>query len=342
MRTGAHWSAVHLRLFVDRTLAGRHTVGRREVSQRSAGSVCIRPYPSPAANSPRSDYGVPPVLPQQQSSRKNPDDEREVFRSAGSIVLSWAWLLVAVIALIDLAVQGRDHAAVLTALAIIAITAVVYGCAWRPRIVADSSGITVVNPLRDHEVPWAAVSNVDVVNAVRIHTTPAPGETSGKIIYSWAVQSSPSSARRAARRAGLTGQRPRLTRPRGRAYPAPGANPGYGQIPEPAKDALDRTSAEFTAGRLAERAQHARQARAMKAQAEAVHQPSPEPASAESAAAAPAGAEPLDPGPAGAGPAGAVADTATGAGERPVAHWAWGPIAIMVVPIVILIIVAFT
>ena len=80
----------------------------------------------------------------------------------------------------------------------------------------------------------------------------------------------------------------------------------------------------------------------MKAQAEAVHQPSPEPASAESAAAAPAGAEPLDPGPAGAGPAGAVADTATGAGERPVAHWAWGPIAIMVVPIVILIIVAFT
>jgi Bacterial PH domain len=287
---------------------------------------------------------VPPVLPQQQSSRKNPDDDREVFRSAGSIVLSWAWLLVAVIALIDLAVQGRDHAAVLTALAIIAISAVVYGCAWRPRIVADSSGISVVNPLRDHQVPWAAVSNVDVVNAVRVHTTPAPGAASGKIIYSWAVQSSPSSARRAARRAGLAGQRPRLTRPRGRVYPPPGATAGYGQIPEPAKDALDRTSAEFTAGRLAERAQHAqhaRQARATKAQAEAVRQASPEPATAESAGAAPASVEPLDAGPAGAGPAGAVADTATGAGEWPVARWAWGPIAIMVVPIVILIIVAF-
>jgi hypothetical protein len=292
---------------------------------------------------------VPPVLPQQQSSRKNPDDDREVFRSAGSMVLSWAWLLVAVIALIDLAVQGRDHAAVLTALAIIAISAVVYGCAWRPRIVADSSGITVVNPLRDHQVPWAAVSNVDVVNAVRVHTTPGPGASSGKIIHSWAVQSSPSSARRAARRAGLAGQRPRLTRPRaGRVYPPPGATAGYGQIPEPAKDALDRTSAEFTAGRLAERAQHAqhaRQARATKAQAEAVHQVSPEPATAESAgaapaSAAPASAEPLDAAPAGAGPGGA-ADTATGAVERPVARWAWGPIAIMVVPIAILIIVAF-
>ena len=242
------------------------------------------------------------MLPQQQSSRKNPDDEREVFRSAGSIVLSWAWLLVAVIALIDLAVQGRDH-----------------------------------------EVPWPAVSNVDVVNAVRVHTTPAPGESSGKIIYSWAVQASPSSARRAARRAGLTGQRPRLTRPRsGRVYPPPGATSGYGQIPEPAKDALDRTSAEFTAGRLAVRAQHARQARAIKAQAEAVHQASPEPASAESAGATAANAEPLDAGLAGAEPSTAVADTATGAGERPVARWAWGPIAIMVVPIVILIIVAFT
>src|SRR5262249_47246663 len=113
-----------------------------------------RPSPlPPQRTTPRSDYGVPPVLPQQQSSLKNPDNEREVFRSAGSIVLSWAWLVVAVIALIDLAVQGRDHPAAVTALAIVAISAVVYGCAWRPRIVADSSGITVANPLRDYQVP---------------------------------------------------------------------------------------------------------------------------------------------------------------------------------------------
>jgi Bacterial PH domain len=289
------------------------------------------------------------VLPQQQLSRKNPDDDREVFRSAGSIVLSWAWLIVAVIALIDLAVQGRDHPAVVTALLIIAISAVVYGCAWRPRIVADSSGITVANPLRDHQVPWAAVSNVDVVNAVRVHCTPAPGETSGKIIYSWAVQASPSSARRAARRAGLSGQRPRLTRPRSsRMDPPPGATPGYGQIPEPARDALDRTSAEFTAGRLAERAQHARQALVVKAQAEAGQQAPPEPASAESAGAAPASAQPLGAGPLGAGPLGAgplgagPAGAVAGAGEQPVTRWAWGPIVAMVVPIAILIIVALT
>jgi Bacterial PH domain len=284
---------------------------------------------------------VPPVLPQQPSSRKDPDSEREVFRSAGSIVLSWAWLVVAVITLIDLAVQGRDHAALVTALLIVAISAVVYGCAWRPRIVADSTGITVDNPLRDHRVPWAAVSNVDVVNAVRVHCTPAPGSTSGKILYSWAVQASPSSARRAARRAGLSGQRPRLTRaPRySRTGPPPGATPGYGQIPEPARDALDRTSAEFTAGRLAERAQHARQARLLKAQAEADQQAGTEPTATEPTAAEPAATGTTAGGTTAAGRVQAVAGAA--ADERPEAHWAWGPIAIMLVPIAILVLVAF-
>ena len=128
-----------------------------------------------AATISAATHGAPSVLPQQQSSRKDPDSEREVFRSAGSIVLSWAWLVVAVITLIDLAVQGRDHDAAITAALIVAISAVVYGCAWRPCIVADDAAVTVVNPLRDHRVPWAAVANVDVVHSVRVHCTPAPG-----------------------------------------------------------------------------------------------------------------------------------------------------------------------
>jgi hypothetical protein len=256
---------------------------------------------------------VPSVLPQQQSSRKDPDSEREVFRSAGSIVLSWAWLVVALITLIDLAVQGRDHDAAITAALIVAISAVVYACAWRPCIVADAAGITVANPLRDHRVPWAAVENVDVVHTVRVQCTPAPGSSKGQIINSWAVQSSPSSARKAARRAGLTGQRPRLTRPSryARTGPPPGAMPGYGQIPEPARDALDRTSAEFTAGRLNERAQHARQAVAAKALANADNADQQTPA-----------------------------EPAAAAMEQPVATWAWVPIVAMLASIALLIIVS--
>ncbi len=160
---------------------------------------------------------------QQASSRKDPDSEREVFRSAGSTILSWAWFVVAVIILVDLAVQGRDHAALLTAALVLAITGVVYACAWRPKIVADSSGIAVINPVRDYQVPWTAVSKVDVVNAVRVHCEPAPGAARGKVIYSWAVQSSPRSARKASLRREVHDRpRPRLT-PRPRSLqPPPG------------------------------------------------------------------------------------------------------------------------
>jgi hypothetical protein len=204
------------------------------------------------------------VLSQQASSRKHPDSEREVFRSAGSSVLSWAWFVVAVIILVDLAVQGRDQAAVVTAVLVLAITGVVYACAWRPKIVADSGGITIINPVRDHQVPWTAVSSVDVVNAVRVHCEPAPGAARGKVLYSWAVQSSPRATRKAAlRREARSQPRPRLT-PRPRVLqPPPSSGPrGYGELPESAKEALERSNADFTAGRLAERAQHARRAAA--------------------------------------------------------------------------------
>ena len=266
---------------------------------------------------------------QQASPPKDPDSEREVFRSAGSAVLSWAWFAVALLILVDLALQGRDHAALVTAVLVLVITGVVYSCAWRPRIVADSTGITVINPVRDHQVPWAAVTKVDVVNAVRVHCAPVPGAGRGKILYSWAVQSSSRSARRAALRREASGQgRPRLT-PRPRSLqPPPGAAPRYGEIPEPARDALNRSTAEFTAGRLAERAQHAHQAASLAAPGvqisgdgqitEESQVTADGQAVGDSAAAA---------GPSSAGPG------------RPTARWAWPPIAAMIAPLALLLIV---
>ena len=238
---------------------------------------------------------------QQASERNDPDSEREVFRSAGSAVLSWAWFVVAVIILVDLAVQGRDHVALLTAVLVLVISGVVYSCAWRPKIVADADGITVINPVRDHQVPWAAVTTVDVVNAVRVHCAPVAGAARGKILYSWAVQSSPRSARKAALRREVHSQpRMRLTpRPRSLQPPPGGVSRGYGDIPEPARDALERSSAEFTAGRLAERAQHAQQAARAASQASA-------PPSAQTA---------------------------------PAAQWAWLSIAAMTVPLLVLLLV---
>jgi hypothetical protein len=275
------------------------------------------------------------VLSHQESSRKDPDSEPEVFRSAGSLILSWAWFVVAAIILVDLAVQGRDHVALVTAAAVLVVTGVVYACAWRPKIVADSDGISLINPVRDHRVPWAAVVKVDVVNAVRVHCTPAPGAAGGKVLYSWAVQSSPRSARKATLRREAANQprarlipRPRSLQPPG--TPPPGSVPRYGEIPDAAKEALDRSSADFTAGRLSERAQHARQAAARAAGA---HLPPDQGARQPESAGQPAG------------PAAAAADTqADGASPAPLAEpvtaqWAWLPIAAMTAPLLLLLLV---
>jgi len=271
----------------------------------------------------------------QQKSRDHPDNKPEVFRSPGSLILSWAWFVVAVVILVDLAVQGRDHVAVVTAAAVLVVTGIVYACAYRPKIVADAAGISLINPVRDHRVPWAAVVQVDVVNALRVHCTPAPGADHGKVLYSWAVQTSSRAARRAAMR------REAASQPRGRLFPRsrsmqpppgtppPGA-PRYGEMPASAKEALDRSTADFTAARLSERAQHARQAAARAA-----------------AARLPADQDASQPGEPGADQAVAVAadpraegDGTAAVAEQATAQWAWLPIAAMMVPLLLLLLVA--
>src|SRR5450755_2418182 len=147
--------------------------------------------------------------------------ERQVYRTSGSLVAWWAWVAFAVVLLTALALGHHDHAALVTAAVVVAITGIMYACALRPRIVAGAAGITVVNPLRVHKVPWPAVTQVDLVHNVRVHYRgpsggrPGGGKPAGdgwagsmpagdgwagsraaggmpggeKIVHSWAVQS---------------------------------------------------------------------------------------------------------------------------------------------------------
>jgi hypothetical protein len=224
--------------------------------------------------------------PQQQSS------DRQVFRSAGSVVLWWVWLVFAVASLVAVAIGGRSHSSAVVAVLLVAITGVIYGCALRPRIVADANGVRVLNPLREHAVPWSAVIKVDLVNAVRVHCAPAPGASRGKIIYSWAVQSS---------------ARPKLRSPSRARRPAQqAAQPpaGYGNLPPQAREALDRSAAEFVAKQLDERAARERERGSTSFERSADDPPSPPPV----------------PG-------------------APQVTWAWAQIAAMVIPVLALVIV---
>jgi PH (Pleckstrin Homology) domain-containing protein len=128
-------------------------------------------------------------------------EPRRVFRSRFAWVTGWLWLALSGGALADLAIRGRDQAAVVVALAVLAIDGVVYLTSLRPAVLADAGGVHLRNPLRDVRAPWPTVTSVDARDALLVRV--------GEQVYrSWAVQSPNRSRRRALRaqdRAGMSG-----------------------------------------------------------------------------------------------------------------------------------------
>ena len=176
------------------------------------------------------------------------------FRSPFAVAIWWLWALFALGNLIDLAVQGRNHGSVDTAFAVLFITGVVYTAALRPRIVADSGGLTLVNPLRDHRVGWAAVVGIDAAELIRVRCKwPLDdGGTGSRAIYSWAVHSS----RRKQAAARMRAQR-RAARaaPGARGFGAFGTPPEAARPPAPTAADADHVITALTA--LADQAQTA-------------------------------------------------------------------------------------
>jgi hypothetical protein len=125
------------------------------------------------------------TVPVRRKKRAEAADSPQVFRSPTAVIVWWVWLLFAAANLIDLAVQGRDHLSLVAAAILLLATGVAYVTAERPRIIADSVGITIANPLRDHHIGWAGVTKVDLADLLRVHARRGPGDT--KVIYSWAV-----------------------------------------------------------------------------------------------------------------------------------------------------------
>jgi hypothetical protein len=124
-------------------------------------------------------------------SDKKDADGRQVFRSPSAVVVWWLWVLFALGNLIDLAVQGRDHVSLVAAFILLFVTGIVYVTALRPRIIVADDGLTVANPVRDHQVDWAAIVGADPTDLLRIRCEwPEATGTAHRAIYSWAVHSS--------------------------------------------------------------------------------------------------------------------------------------------------------
>jgi hypothetical protein len=124
---------------------------------------------------------------QPAGGRQADASERTVFRLPGATFAWWAWIVVAVASLTDIAFTGRDHTSAEIAVAVLLVTGVMYACALRPKVITDSAGITVQNPLREHRVPWGSVTSIDLVESVRVHAARGSGAKREKVIHSWAL-----------------------------------------------------------------------------------------------------------------------------------------------------------
>jgi hypothetical protein len=179
--------------------------------------------------------------------------DREVFRSPAAVAIWWLWVLFAVGNLVDLAVQGRDHLSLVAVFILLFVTGVVYVTAWRPRVIVEAGGVTVVNPVGEHRVGWPAVVAADATELLRLRCEWPDGDRTGRrAIYAWAVHSS--RRRQVAAEMRVQRQSQRGAGGFGRSGLSGAARPGgYGappsQPPEPATLGVDadRVVATITA-----------------------------------------------------------------------------------------------
>ena len=208
----------------------------------AAGVGQARPAGIPAQASP-SRVSAQTRTARPGGVRAKPD----LYRSPVSPLVWWVWAAFALANLIDLAVQGRDHFALVVAAILILVTGVAYVAAFRPRVLADDAGITIRNPLRDHHVPWGCVQDVELRDSLEVRSAPQDGEQKSKTLYAWAVHSSRRGRIKAearARRSAKSTQQP----------------PSYARLPAEARAALTKTDSENIAVALGERATRARAA----------------------------------------------------------------------------------
>jgi Bacterial PH domain len=162
-------------------------------------------------------------------------------------VIWWIWVVFVAANLIDLAFTGRDWYSVLVIAVLAVITGLMYAVALRPRVITDEHGITVLNPLRDHRVPWGAVSSVTVGESVQVRCGRGPGSGGEKVVHSWALYAS--------RRTRVKKDFPGRRQFKYTAQPPP----SYAKLPRDAQELLRQSPADQIAAELELQARLARE-----------------------------------------------------------------------------------
>jgi Bacterial PH domain len=172
---------------------------RAGVSPAAAGPT-EPAFAAPAAGRARpGGFGAAAVATSAKLPWKTTADGTTVFRRPAPLILFWLWIAFALFNLFDVALKDHDYFSLELTAGLLAVTAVMYACALRPRVTADADAICVYNPYRDHVAPWGAVSGVYLGDSVELSCV-RPSPKSALTIYCWALYSGRRSRLRSQRR----------------------------------------------------------------------------------------------------------------------------------------------
>jgi hypothetical protein len=185
---------------------------------------------------------------------KTDEQGRTTFRLTGPLVLWWAWVVFAVVNLLDLVIQSRDWFSLEITGALLVVTGFMYACALRPRVVTDATGVTVRNPFRDYRVPWPCMDGVFLGDSVEIQYRPpdAPPDSEPKTVYAWALYSPRRARARSELRMASGLRRSQFNQRQQRRYQVdPSAS--YGKAPAQAQAMARQHPSHVMAGELGRR-----------------------------------------------------------------------------------------
>lgn len=94
--------------------------------------------------------------------------EAETYATTSTRITGGVAIVIGLACLVDIAVEWRTRAGLITAALIGIAVVLAYVGLIRPSVTLAPERLSVRNHLRDHELPWAAVEEVDVTDILRV------------------------------------------------------------------------------------------------------------------------------------------------------------------------------
>jgi hypothetical protein len=122
----------------------------------------------------------------QLTTGKATPDGKILYRRLTPIALAWAWLAFVVFCLADVVIPAHSYLSLEVVAGLLTVSALVYACAVRPRVMADDESVLVHNPFRDYHLRWGAVRGVFLGDSIEFSCA-RPAPMKDKTIYCWAL-----------------------------------------------------------------------------------------------------------------------------------------------------------